>query len=190
MASRADGLVLCSVRMRWLIELDLPSSTLTGRERLRHEEHPHTRPWWLLVGERGSCGAATAAIDPGMRSRGSSRGRRFVQWQAGGSEAGSAAEGAPSPPIQCNTRLRCTGGTNRDERLDVTVAYCSMRGSEVSEDRDLGVTPSRGTCRFSRGTDGSRQSPPRPVARPVTLFATTKRGSPTLGATCLLLPNV
>jgi hypothetical protein len=50
--------------MRWLIELDLPSSNLTGRERLRHEEHPHTRPWWLLVGERGSCGAATAAIDP------------------------------------------------------------------------------------------------------------------------------
>jgi hypothetical protein len=26
-----------------------------------------------------------------------------------------------------------------------------MRGSEVSEDRDLGLTPSRGTCRFSRG---------------------------------------
>jgi glycosyltransferase involved in cell wall biosynthesis len=28
----------------------------------------------------------------------------------------------------------------QDERIDVTVAYCSMRGSEVSEDRDLGVT--------------------------------------------------
>ena len=37
---------------------------LAERERLRHEEHPHTRPWWLVVGERGSYGAATAAIDP------------------------------------------------------------------------------------------------------------------------------
>jgi hypothetical protein len=42
----------------------LALSHLAGRERLRHEEHPHTPPWWLVFGERGSSGAASAAIDP------------------------------------------------------------------------------------------------------------------------------